>query len=82
MDDETERRTLAVLAGSVAAHHTLVVVTHKASVLSLVDRLVVMVGGRMVLDGPRDAVLAHLRQSATAPSSAAAAVSPSSASST
>lgn len=63
MDDDTERRTLAVLAGSVSPSQTLVVVTHKASVLSLVDRLVVMAGGRIALDGPRDAVLARLRQS-------------------
>lgn len=67
MDDETERRTLALLAGSVGAHQTLVVVTHKASVLSLVDRLVVLAEGRIALDGPRDAVLARLRQSHTPP---------------
>jgi ATP-binding cassette subfamily C protein LapB len=61
MDDETERQTLGVLAGSIAASQTLIMVTHKASVLTLVSRLVVMAGGRIVLDGPRDAVLEHLR---------------------
>ena len=69
MDDDTERRTLSVLAGSVAASHTLIMVTHKASVLPLVNRLIVMAGGRIVIDGPRDAVLEHLKKSVQAPSS-------------
>jgi ATP-binding cassette, subfamily C, bacterial LapB len=68
MDDETERQTLSVLAGSVGSNQTLIVVTHKASVLALVSRLVVMAGGRIVLDGPRDAVLAHLRDAQKAKS--------------
>jgi ATP-binding cassette subfamily C protein LapB len=72
MDDETERRTLNVLAGSVAANQTLVLVTHKASVLSLVSRLVVMAGGRIVLDGPRDVVLEHLRNASKAAAQTAA----------
>jgi ATP-binding cassette subfamily C protein LapB len=37
-------------------------VTHKGSVLPLVNRLVVMAAGQIVLDGPRDAVLEHLRK--------------------
>lgn len=64
MDDDTERRTLSVLAGSVAATHTLIMVTHKASVLPLVNRLIVMAAGRIVIDGPRDAVLEHLKKTA------------------
>lgn len=46
------------------ADQTLVVVTHKMSLLSLVQRLVVMAQGRIVLDGPRDAVLEHMRKQA------------------
>ena len=34
------------------------------SLLSLVQRLVVMAQGRIVLDGPRDAVLEHMRKQA------------------
>jgi hypothetical protein len=30
----------------------------------LVDRLVILVGGRILMDGPRDMVLAHLRKMA------------------
>jgi ATP-binding cassette subfamily C protein LapB len=82
MDDETERRTLNVLAGSVAPTQTMVLVTHKASVLSLVSRLVVMAGGRIVLDGPRDAVLEHLRNSRKAAENTPAPAKPSAAVST
>ena len=39
---------------------TLVVVTHRSQVLQLVDRVVVVEDGKIVLDGPRDAVLKHL----------------------
>ncbi|GBD41279.1 Toxin RTX-I translocation ATP-binding protein [bacterium HR39] len=39
---------------------TLVLVTHRASVLDLVQRIVVVREGRVVLDGPRDEVLRRL----------------------
>lgn len=39
---------------------TLVVVTHRSQVLQLVNRIVVVEEGKVVLDGPRDAVLKHL----------------------
>ena len=35
-------------------------VTHRASLLSLVDRVIVLEAGRVVADGPRDQVLAAL----------------------
>jgi len=44
---------------------TLVVVTHKPALLPLFDRLIVVTQGRIVLDGPRDAVLARLKASRT-----------------
>ena len=62
MDDETERRLMQLLHGSVGAQQTLILVTHKMALLGLVQRLVVMAQGRIVLDGPRDAVLEHLRK--------------------
>jgi ATP-binding cassette subfamily C protein LapB len=40
---------------------TLLLVTHKAPMLSLVERLVVMDQGRIVMDGPRDEVLQSLK---------------------
>ena len=41
---------------------TLIVVTHKSSLLALVDRIVVIDEGRVVMDGPRDDVLQALKQ--------------------
>ena len=40
---------------------TLIMVTHRGSLLSLVDRLIVMDGGKIVADGPKDEVLKALR---------------------
>ncbi|WP_416422979.1 type I secretion system permease/ATPase [Pseudomonas sp. App30] len=41
---------------------TLLLVTHRTSMLSLVDRLVVLDNGRIVADGPKDAVIEALRK--------------------
>jgi ATP-binding cassette subfamily C protein LapB len=43
---------------------TLVLITHKSSLLALVDRLVVIDAGRVIEDGPRDVVLEKLLQGA------------------
>jgi ATP-binding cassette subfamily C protein LapB len=40
---------------------TLIMVTHRPAVLELVQRIVVVEAGRVVLDGPKDQVLAALR---------------------
>ncbi len=42
---------------------TLILVTHRMSMLKLVDRLIVMDGGRIVADGPKDLVIEKLRSS-------------------
>ena len=62
MDDEQERRCLSVLGEQAKAGKTLVIVTHKTSILPLVTRLIVVSGSAIVLDGPRDAVLQQLNQ--------------------
>jgi ATP-binding cassette subfamily C protein LapB len=41
---------------------TLLLVTHKGSLLSLVDRLILMDGGKVIADGPRDLVLKALAE--------------------
>ncbi len=41
---------------------TLILVTHKGSLLSLVDRLILLDGGRVIADGPRDLVLKALAE--------------------
>jgi ATP-binding cassette subfamily C protein LapB len=60
MDDAQERRCLGVLNEELSPERTLVIVTHKRAVLSLVSRLIVVTGNRIVMDGSRDEVLAHL----------------------
>lgn len=45
---------------------TLILVTHKASLLPLVDRLWVLAGGRIAMDGPRDDILKKLSPGAPA----------------
>ncbi len=44
------------------ANRTLVVVTHRPQVLQLVDRVIVVDNGKVVMDGPKDAVLKRLAQ--------------------
>ncbi len=56
MDNTSEARFKARL-GTVVANKTLILVTHRGSLLSLVDRLIVMDGGRIVADGPKDIVM-------------------------
>lgn len=61
MDEQLEQRCLDLLSRKVLGERTLVLATHKASLLKLVDRLWVVHEGRVLLDGPRDEVLARLR---------------------
>ena len=62
MDNASEQMIRQRLA-NVLRRTTLVLITHRLSMLDIVDRLIVMEGGRILLDGPRDEVLARLRQS-------------------
>lgn len=66
MDDAQERQCMAVLAEEGRAGKTLVIVTHKPGTLALVNRITVVAGNAIVMDGPRDAVLQHLQQRPTA----------------
>ncbi|RED49178.1 ATP-binding cassette subfamily C protein LapB [Aestuariispira insulae] len=59
MDNTSESRFKARL-GTILTGKTLIMVTHRGSLLSLVDRLIVMDGGRVVADGPKDAVMEAL----------------------
>jgi len=66
MDDEQERRCLDVLAQAAQSGKTMVIVTHKPSLLPLATRVIVVVGNSIVVDGPRDLVLQQLQQRAAA----------------
>ena len=70
MDQQTEREFIERFAKSIEADCTLVIATHKPSILSMVTRVIVLDRGRVVLDGPRDMVLNKL---AGAPGSGSAA---------
>jgi ATP-binding cassette subfamily C protein LapB len=59
MDAQSEAAFLRQLQGAIG-ECTLVMVTHRPAVLELVQRVLVVDGGRIVMDGPRDAVLAAL----------------------
>lgn len=62
MDNALEQQCLRVLAEELQQGQTLIMSTHKPSVLPLVNRIIVMDRGQIVIDGPRQAVLEHLRQ--------------------
>jgi ATP-binding cassette subfamily C protein LapB len=64
MDEAQERKCLEVLMQQAQSGKTLVVVTHKPNLLALVDRIVVVAGHQILLDGPRDTVIEQLRQRA------------------
>ncbi len=63
MDHSTEQQLLTRLRETLAGR-TLVLVTHKPTLLTLVERLVVLDGGRVVMEGPRDEVLRQLAKPA------------------
>ena len=76
MDGQLEARVMQHLFQEIAADSALIVVTHKPAVLQHIQRLIVVDQGRVVLDGPRDQVLARLRTPAAAPNAAPGAVTP------
>lgn len=61
MDNDAEMRIVRMLQESLRADDTLVVATHKTALLPILTRLIVIREGRILLDGPRDSVLAALR---------------------
>ncbi len=60
MDSVSEGGIITLLRELSSEGATVVVATHKTAMLPLLDRLVVLQAGRVLLDGPRDAVLAKL----------------------
>src|SRR5262249_36538491 len=59
MDAQSEVMFLKQLKEA-AGTRTLVMVTHRPAVLDLVDRIIVVDAGKVVMDGPKPAVLAAL----------------------
>ena len=67
MDEGLEHNSIKLLRETLAPEHTLIIVTHKAKMLELVQRLIVVTNHRIVMDGPRDAVLAKLNERTVVP---------------
>ncbi|MCZ2723400.1 type I secretion system permease/ATPase [Marinomonas sp. 15G1-11] len=61
MDNTTETRMKRRLIDA-GKDKTLILITHKASMLDMVDRLIVMDNGRLIADGPKAQVHEALRQ--------------------
>jgi ATP-binding cassette subfamily C protein LapB len=60
MDTQTELYFIDHLRSALAPDQTLLVSTHRHNMLTICDRLVVIDGGRILADGPRDEVLGRL----------------------
>lgn len=60
LDEATELAVIERMRGWLG-HRTLLIATHRYPVLSLVDRIIVLDGGRIVRDGPKEEVLKALR---------------------
>jgi ATP-binding cassette subfamily C protein LapB len=61
MDQGSETQLIARLQAELQGR-TFVLITHRPALLALVERIVVVEGGRVVQDGPRDAVLKELQR--------------------
>jgi ATP-binding cassette, subfamily C, bacterial LapB len=66
MDTQTELYFIEHLKTGLAADQALVVATHRHNMLSILDRLIVIDGGKIIADGPRDEILKHLTAAANA----------------
>ena len=55
MDKQTEKSFINRLQNIVSAK-TLIVVTHKTSLLQLVDRVIIIDNGKIIVDGPKETV--------------------------
>ncbi|HEY6642739.1 ATP-binding cassette domain-containing protein [Povalibacter sp.] len=64
LDQDSEKRVLTAIENSAGADGAVLLVTHKMSLLQLVHRVMVVAGGRIVLDGPTAQVLEQLRRAA------------------
>lgn len=70
MDLATERLLISRLRDAFAADVTVIISTHRHSMLELVDRLIVMDQGRVIADGPKKDVIEALQRNAVGPAGA------------
>jgi ATP-binding cassette subfamily C protein LapB len=76
LDEVSEKQFIDNMNQWLGKHQTLIVATHRLPILKLVDRVIVLDGGRIVMDSPRDKVLneqqVHLDKPPTAPAKTSA----------
>jgi len=56
MDRQTEKAFINRL-GNIIKDETVILITHKTSILSLVDRIIILDDGKIIADGPKDQIL-------------------------
>ena len=66
-DMRSEGEFLERLKDRAASNMTIIVSTHRLSLLALVDRLLVFEKGQLIADGPRDAIIAQLQAAGRGP---------------
>lgn len=68
LDRLLEQHIMQAMRQTLRREDTLILVTHKPELLQLVDRLIVVARQGILMDGPRNEILARLKGSATATS--------------
>jgi ATP-binding cassette subfamily C protein LapB len=66
MDMASERLLLERLKATFTSDQTVIITTHRVSMLALVNRLIVIDRGKLLADGPRDEILAMLARNSAA----------------
>ena len=67
LDSEGEAALATAVRGAQQRGAAVIIVAHRASILSSADRLVLMIDGRVERDGPRDEVMREMAARAAAP---------------
>jgi ATP-binding cassette subfamily C protein LapB len=62
MDLASERHLIGCLRQAIAPDVTLILSTHRYSMLDLIDRLIVIENGKLIADGPKEQVIAALQR--------------------
>jgi ATP-binding cassette subfamily C protein LapB len=67
LDQGTEAKVISAIRSALTPDMTLVLVTHRLQLLTLVDRVIVLVNGRIAMDGPTADVMAKLKRAPKSP---------------
>ncbi|MEI8631523.1 hypothetical protein P4S72_04190 [Vibrio sp. PP-XX7] len=61
MDNRSEMQVKHHQLKQMKPHETLILITHKTSMLDIVERIIVMEKGTVIADGPKEEVLNNLK---------------------